>query len=114
MGIQLGAYAPSDVGNHWHTTLAAAHAAEKAGLDSVWLADHFMFPVYEHLDRENPVFDCFVALGGVAATTTRIRIRRVGRGRRVLLWAVWAECCCGLLWAGTGTWFPRPRIPARI
>jgi F420-dependent oxidoreductase-like protein len=74
MGIQLGAYSPSDFGNHWDTTLAAAQASEKAGLDSVWLADHFMFPDYEHPDREKPVFDCFVALGGIAATTSRIRI----------------------------------------
>ncbi len=74
MGIQLGSYSPSDFGNHWDTTLAAAHAAEKAGLDSVWLADHFMFPDYANLDREKPVFDCFVALGGIAATTTRIRL----------------------------------------
>ena len=70
MGIQLGAYLPGDFGNHWDATLAAAHAAEKAGLDSVWLADHFMFPDYEQLDREKPVFDCFVALGGIASTTT--------------------------------------------
>src|SRR6266516_6812092 len=74
MGIQLGAYAPSEFGNHWDTTLAAAQASEKAGLDSVWLADHFMFPDYDHLEREKPVFDCFVALGGIAASTTRIRI----------------------------------------
>jgi F420-dependent oxidoreductase-like protein len=74
MGIQLGSYLPSEFGNHWDTTLAAAHAAEKAGLDSVWLPDHFMFPDYEHPDVEKPVFDCFLALGGIAATTTRIRI----------------------------------------
>jgi F420-dependent oxidoreductase-like protein len=74
MGIQLGTYMPSESGNHWDTTLAAAQAAEKAGLDSVWLADHFMFPDYAQLDREKPVFDCFVALGGIAARTTRVRI----------------------------------------
>jgi F420-dependent oxidoreductase-like protein len=74
MGIQLGSYTPSEFGNHWETTLAAARAAEKAGLDSVWLADHFMFPDYSNLERERPVFDCFVALGGIAARTTRIRI----------------------------------------
>jgi F420-dependent oxidoreductase-like protein len=74
MGIQIGTYLPSEFGNHWETTLAAAEAAEKAGLDSVWLADHFMFPDYAHPEREKPVFDCFVALGGIAARTTRIRI----------------------------------------
>ncbi len=74
MGQQLGTYTPSAHGNHWDTTLAAARAAEQAGLDSVWLADHFMFPDYEHPDREKPVFDCFVALGAIAASTSRIRI----------------------------------------
>ena len=44
MGQQLGSYTPSTHGNHWDTTLAAARACEQAGLDSVWLADHFMFP----------------------------------------------------------------------
>jgi F420-dependent oxidoreductase-like protein len=74
MGQQLGTYAPSTHGNHWDTTLAAARACEQAGLDSVWLADHFMFPDKEHPEREVPVFDCFVALGAIAASTTRLRI----------------------------------------
>jgi len=74
MGQQLGTYMPSKHGNHWDTTLAAAHACEQAGLDSVWLADHFMFPDHAHPDQEVPVFDCFVALGAIAASTSRIRI----------------------------------------
>ena len=74
MGQQLGSYTPSEHGNHWDTTLAAARACEQAGLDSVWLADHFMFPDKEHPDKEVPVFDCFVALGAIAASTSRIRI----------------------------------------
>ena len=74
MGQQLGTYAPSTHGNHWDTTLAAARACEQAGLDSVWLADHFMFPDKEDPEKEVPVFDCFVALGAIAASTSRIRI----------------------------------------
>ncbi|MGI9149366.1 MAG: TIGR03560 family F420-dependent LLM class oxidoreductase [Chloroflexota bacterium] len=74
LGQQLGTYLPSSHGNHWDTTLAAARACEQAGLDSVWLADHFMFPDKAHLDREVPVFDCFVALAAIAASTARIRI----------------------------------------
>lgn len=74
MGQQLGTYPPSAHGNHWDTTLAAARAAEQAGLDSVWLADHFMFPDAKDPAREVPVFDCFVALGAIAASTSRIRI----------------------------------------
>ncbi len=74
MGQQIGSYMPSTHGNHWDTTLAAARACEQAGLDSVWLADHFMFPDKENPENERPVFDCFVALGAIAASTSRIRI----------------------------------------
>jgi F420-dependent oxidoreductase-like protein len=74
MGQQIGSYKPSQHGNHWDTTLAAAKACEQAGLDSVWLADHFMFPDRTDPGKEVPVFDCFVALGAIAASTSRIRI----------------------------------------
>ncbi len=74
MGQQLGTSAPSTHGNHWDTTLAAARACEQAGLDSVWLADHFMFPDKEDPEKEVPVFDCFIALGAIAASTSHIHI----------------------------------------
>jgi F420-dependent oxidoreductase-like protein len=74
MGQQLSTYGPSKYGNHWDTTLAAARAGEQAGLDSVWLADHFMFPNKAEPEREVPIFDCFVALGAIAASTSRVRI----------------------------------------
>jgi F420-dependent oxidoreductase-like protein len=74
LGQQLGTYGPSTHGNHWDTTLAAALACEEAGLDSLWLADHFMFPDRAQPDKEVPVFDCFVALAAIAARTSRIRI----------------------------------------
>lgn len=74
LGYQLGTYAPSAHGNHFDTTLAVAQACEQAGLDSVWLADHFMFPDAADLAKEVPVMDCFVALGAIAARTERIRI----------------------------------------
>jgi alkanesulfonate monooxygenase SsuD/methylene tetrahydromethanopterin reductase-like flavin-dependent oxidoreductase (luciferase family) len=56
------------------TPRSPPRACEQAGLDSVWLADHFMFPDKEHPEKEVPVFDCFVALGTIAAGTARIRI----------------------------------------
>ena len=43
-------------------------SAYVAADDSLWLADHFMFPDHEHPEVEVPVFDCFVALGALAAT----------------------------------------------
>jgi F420-dependent oxidoreductase-like protein len=74
LGQQLDTYPPSSHGNHWDTTLAVARAGEQAGLDSIWLADHFMFPDTDQPDREVPVFECFVTLGAIAASTARVRI----------------------------------------
>jgi F420-dependent oxidoreductase-like protein len=80
MGIQLASYKPSAYGNHWDTTLAAARAAEAAGLDSFWLPDHFMFPDQVNPQKEVAVFDCMVALGGIAVGTSRIRIGQLVLG----------------------------------
>ena len=74
LGQQLGTYGPSKHGNHSDTTLAAVRAGERAGLDSIWLPDHFMFPDHRRPEREVPEFDCFVALGAIAAATSRVRI----------------------------------------
>jgi F420-dependent oxidoreductase-like protein len=74
LGQQLGTNLPSGHGNHWDNTLAAARAGEAAGLDSVWLPDHFMFPDYEKPETEVPVFDCFVGLAAIAASTDQIRV----------------------------------------
>ncbi|MDP9382403.1 MAG: LLM class F420-dependent oxidoreductase [Chloroflexota bacterium] len=73
-GLQLKTYAPREHGNHWDSTLAVARACEEAGLDSVWFADHFMFPDEENPDKEVPVMECFTVLGALAAATNRIRI----------------------------------------
>lgn len=73
-GLQLGGYLPGPHGNHWDTMHAVVQACEETGFDSVWVADHFMFPDSEHPEREVPVFECFTTLGAIAATTSRIRI----------------------------------------
>jgi len=74
LGFQIGMCSPSKFGNHFDTLLAVVQACEHAGLDSVWMPDHFMFPDEAHLDKEVPVLECFVVLGAIAAMTTRIRI----------------------------------------
>ncbi len=74
LGQQLHTYSPGRHGNHWDTTLAVARAGEQAGLDSIWLADHFMFPDATDPAKEVAIFDCFVALGAIAACTSRVRI----------------------------------------
>ncbi len=73
-GLQLGGYHPGPHGNHWDTMHAVVQACEDTGFDSVWVADHFMFPDWEQPERERPVFECFTTLGAIAATTSRIRI----------------------------------------
>jgi F420-dependent oxidoreductase-like protein len=74
MGLQLGLTSPSEHGNHFDTLLAVAEACEQAGLDSIWMADHFMFPDEQHPEREVPVMECFVVLAALAARTRRIRL----------------------------------------
>jgi F420-dependent oxidoreductase-like protein len=96
LGQQLGTYAPSDHGNHWDTTLAAAQACEQAGLDSVWLPDHFMFPDRAQPEKEVPVFDCFVALGAIAASTSRIRLGELVVGVPYRNPALLAKMCATL------------------
>jgi len=80
LGQQIGSYSPGKYGNHFDTTLAAARACEQSGLDSLWLADHFMFPDAKDPTREVPVFDCFLVLGAIAACTSRIRIGELVAG----------------------------------
>lgn len=73
-GLQVGACGPSEHGTALDTVLAVARAAEEAGLDSVWIADHFMFPDREHPEHEVPIPECFVTLAAIAALTSRIRL----------------------------------------
>jgi F420-dependent oxidoreductase-like protein len=80
LGLQLYSYGPSEHGNHFDTLSAVVLACEQAGLDSVWMADHFMFPDLEHPEKEVPVMECFVTLGAIAASTSRIRIGELVTG----------------------------------
>ncbi|MGH0029476.1 MAG: TIGR03619 family F420-dependent LLM class oxidoreductase [Myxococcota bacterium] len=65
--------------------LAAALEAESLGFESVWIADHLVFPVdmsgsphpgadAPPVPPETPVFDPFVWLAHLAARTTRVRL----------------------------------------
>ncbi|MDP9381879.1 MAG: TIGR03560 family F420-dependent LLM class oxidoreductase [Chloroflexota bacterium] len=74
LGLQLHPFDAGKHGNPFDTALAVSRACEQAGLDSVWMADHFMFPDEKDLEREVPVMECFVALGAIAALTSRIRL----------------------------------------
>jgi probable F420-dependent oxidoreductase len=52
--------------------LALAQAAEQAGFDSFWLADHFLFRSPE--EEERGCWEAFTFLSALAATTTRITL----------------------------------------
>ncbi len=52
-------------------TKAMAQAAEAAGLDSFWLADHLIYRFPER--PEGGIWEVFTLLGGVAAVTERIQ-----------------------------------------
>lgn len=52
-------------------TIAAA--AEEAGLDTVWLADH-LYQADPSADPTDPVLEAYTALGFLAARTSRIRL----------------------------------------
>jgi F420-dependent oxidoreductase-like protein len=95
-GLQLGGYRPGPHGNHWDTMHAVVQACEEAGLHSVWVADHFMFPDSEQPEREVPVFECFTTLGAIAATTSRIRIGQLVVGVPYRNPALLAKMCAML------------------
>src|SRR5436305_7126145 len=88
------------------TGLAAAHAAEVAGLDGVFVYDH-LFPMRQ---PERPAISAFPLLGAVAATTSRVAVgplvARVGLVPDAVLvnqFATLARIAPGRVIAGIGT-----------
>lgn len=55
----------------WPDLLERARAAEAAGFDGVWVADHFM-PNSD--DVGSPMLECFSVLAGLAAAVPRVRL----------------------------------------
>src|SRR4029077_15052797 len=50
-----------------------AQAAERAGFDSLWVADHLMqTPVVGA--RDQPMLECYTTLGALAAVTSRVHL----------------------------------------
>jgi len=96
LGLQLMPMHPSRHGNEADTLLAVARACEDAGLDSVWMADHFMFADERHPEREVPILECFTTLGAIAAMTERIRIGQLVVGVPYRNPALLAKCCSTL------------------
>jgi F420-dependent oxidoreductase-like protein len=99
MGLQLWPYTPSKYGNSFDTMLAVVQACEQAGLDSVWMPDHFSIPpdhwIFPNAE-EVPVLECFVVLGAIAARTRRIRIGQLVAGVPYRNPALLAKMCATL------------------
>jgi alkanesulfonate monooxygenase SsuD/methylene tetrahydromethanopterin reductase-like flavin-dependent oxidoreductase (luciferase family) len=75
VGVALPQYTYSpDFG--WEGLSAWAWRAEVLGFDSVWLSDHLFLGIERYGGGAGwyPTFDPFVALGAIAAQTTRVRI----------------------------------------
>lgn len=76
--MKIGLYIPNGDGsmsgsiNRWSNIVAMAQAAEEAGFDSVWVADHlvFRFPDVPEQSR----WECWSVLAGLAAVTNRVEI----------------------------------------
>ncbi len=76
LGLQFHPFGATFHGNAFDTLLAVVQACELAELDSVWMADRFMFTDDDNPEREVPVLECFVALGAIAAHQNRRTGRR--------------------------------------
>jgi probable F420-dependent oxidoreductase len=77
-GVDLGRCNP----RLWHDV---ARAADELGYESVWLPEHLIFPeristspapdhAHVRVDPHTPLFDPFVMLASIAASTSRIRV----------------------------------------
>lgn len=76
--LKVGLYIPNGDGamgggsERWRDVLRMARHAEDAGLDSVWVADHFLFryPDQDPMGR----WECWSLLSALAASTSRVEI----------------------------------------
>lgn len=65
LGMQLDSTQPSEHGNHFDTLLAVTQACEQAGLDSVLMADHFVFNDEQQPEPESRMLHYYFARGFV-------------------------------------------------
>ena len=58
----------------WTDILAIAQRAEALGFDSLWIADHFLYPPLPGTSERLGTWECWTMLAALAATTTRIEL----------------------------------------
>jgi F420-dependent oxidoreductase-like protein len=80
-GLQVNPHKFGPGGNPWDRLSAVAKAIDDSSFDSLWLYDHFLYEggYSGHPDPE-PVMECFVALGAIAAITRRVRLGQLVLG----------------------------------
>jgi F420-dependent oxidoreductase-like protein len=80
-GLQVNPHKFGPNGNPWDRLSAVAQAMDESSFDSLWLYDHFLYEggYGGHPDPE-PVLECFVTLGAIAAITRRIRLGQLVLG----------------------------------
>jgi alkanesulfonate monooxygenase SsuD/methylene tetrahydromethanopterin reductase-like flavin-dependent oxidoreductase (luciferase family) len=77
--LKVGLYIPNGDGymsgsiNRWSDVLAMAKAAEEAGFDSIWVADHMLFRFAENEPSQSR-WECWSLLAGLATVTKRVDI----------------------------------------
>ena len=96
LGMQLRTYSPGPHGNAFDTMLAITRACEQAGLDSIWMPDHFMFQDPVDPQKQQPVLDAFVVLSALAAATSKIRLGELVTGMPYRNPALLAKMCTTL------------------
>ena len=63
-----------DSGRSWSDTAVLARHAEAAGLDGVWVSDHFMPQTADDRPAPGPVLEGWTTLTALAVLTTRVRL----------------------------------------
>jgi len=77
--LKIGLYIPNGVGymsggvHSWADALAFARAAETAGFDSIWVADHMLFRMQGETETQGR-WECWSLLAALAAVTTSVEI----------------------------------------
>ncbi len=61
-------------GSRWNTLSATARHAEAAGFDSLWVADHLLFPQPEPEPSSPGRWECWSILTALAAVTSRVEL----------------------------------------
>jgi alkanesulfonate monooxygenase SsuD/methylene tetrahydromethanopterin reductase-like flavin-dependent oxidoreductase (luciferase family) len=61
-------------GRRWNYLKAMARHAEAAGFDSLWVADHLLFPFSNPEERAPGRWECWSVLSALAAVTSRVEL----------------------------------------